>query len=135
MSRKMLGRIGRMTVGLLSVGLLSETPVEATWRIDIEGGAFVPGSSVTIGNGGEGDQTEVSTDFNVGGSVAVGGGYSLNDYVELGGQFQSRHRHRHRVRYLQRVVAHLWATAICAPQHVPCSPVGGRADRLVSRPR
>jgi hypothetical protein len=85
----MLGRIGRMTVGLLSVGLLSETPVEATWRIDIEGGAFVPGSSVTIGNGGEGDQTEVSTDFNVGGSVAVGGGYSLNDYVELGGQFQS----------------------------------------------
>lgn len=61
-------------IGLVILLLLS-TPAEGRWRLDVEGGAFVP------------DDDAVS----VGGSFAVGGGYSLNDYVEVGGQFQGNY--------------------------------------------
>lgn len=72
--------------------LLVSTPAEGRWRVDVEGGAIVPTSTVTVGEAGQRNfdvDTDVSTDFNVGGSFAAGGGYSLNDYVEVGGQFQS----------------------------------------------
>lgn len=70
-------------IGLVVLLLLS-APAEGRWRIDVEGGAIVPVSGVTL----KGDETDVSTDFDVGGSFAAGGGYSLNDYVEVGGQLQ-----------------------------------------------
>ncbi len=86
--RPMRNGVAGGVIGLVILLLLS-TPAEGRWRIDVEGGAIVPGASVTLGDDDGGDvDTDVSTDFNAGGSFAVGGGYSLNDYVEVGGQFQ-----------------------------------------------
>jgi hypothetical protein len=83
----LLVRAARGAIGLVLLLLLS-TPAEGRWRVDVEGGAIVPASNVTLRDGGDID-TDVSTDLTAGRSFAAGGGYSLNDYVEVGGQFQS----------------------------------------------
>src|SRR5262249_28851985 len=70
--------------------LFVSAPAHAGWRLDVEGGAIVPASTVTLSDGSGADvDTDISSDFNVGGSFAPRGGYELNDYVEIGGQFQS----------------------------------------------
>jgi opacity protein-like surface antigen len=70
----------RFVMLVLAAVVSLSRPATARWRLDTEGGAMIRASS--IGFSGR------TVDADTAGSFAFGGGYSLNDYVELGGQFQ-----------------------------------------------
>ena len=72
-------RQGAALFATVLVLMLARTAADAAWRIDAEGGAFVPVDSVSFDAGGDSFDVDVAT----GGSFAVGGGYGLGDWVDL----------------------------------------------------
>jgi hypothetical protein len=71
----------RCTTAALALvsALVLPAAAAARWRIDAAGGAIIPTNEVELG---EGEDT-IRTDFEAGGSFAVGGGYGLGDWVDL----------------------------------------------------
>jgi len=71
-------------VAAVLMTLLGRSSVQASWRIDAEGGAFVPVSKVSI-NTPDGN---VDAGVNAGGSFAAGAGYGIGDWFEPTAHFQ-----------------------------------------------
>lgn len=57
---------------------------EARWHLDIQGGAFLPQSKVQLRSG----NVEVDSSPAGGGAFAIGGGYALNQWLDLCAQSQ-----------------------------------------------
>lgn len=72
----------RITAGLIALGLLLSfvQRAAAEVRLDFEGGAAILTEDIEI----RGEDVDVD----VGGSYAIGAGYLLNRWLEVGGQFQ-----------------------------------------------
>lgn len=70
----------RILAGIgVMVCLVHSAPASASWRIDVEGGAFVPAGDVEAGASGG----DVSLDFDVGPAFAVGAGYGPLRWLEV----------------------------------------------------
>jgi hypothetical protein len=69
-----------LVVGLL----LAPAAGAARWRIDAGGGGFAPLAAGEFRASG----VDFDVDVDAGGSFALGGGWGLGDWVDLGGRFQ-----------------------------------------------
>ena len=83
-------RLAALVVATVFPGVAAAA--DAPWRIDLEGGALAVPSDVRprlrsapfVPGPGE----VARTDFDAGGSYALGAGYALTSHIELTGQFQ-----------------------------------------------
>lgn len=79
----MKGRLQAWVIGLAMMAVHAGVAA-AQWRLDLEGGAFIPVSRVEFREG----NTEIDAGLGTGAAFAVGGAYGLADWVDLTAQFQ-----------------------------------------------
>jgi opacity protein-like surface antigen len=78
-----MARTTRILVAIaVIVPLLQAARASASWRIDVEGGAFIPVGDFDV-ESRIGDAGDVSVDFDVGPGFAVGGGYAPLRWFEI----------------------------------------------------
>lgn len=78
--------LGGMAILAAALAAVTADPgvAQARWRLDVQGGAFVPAGDARFGEG----TTTVDVSTDVGGSFGVGGSYGVGDWLDLGGHYQ-----------------------------------------------